>query len=130
MLVQKNYITIWKASGDKNSCSLSKFNHLILGIPNQSQEKLYIIQNLFFFKFLWNKSPDKVKRNKITQEYKFGGLKMIDITTFSLSLKSTWLRRLSTMNNKFSHLVESSCQALKHIYKYSTDYIKIRMQQD
>ena len=108
--------------------ALAKFNHLFLGIPNPSHAKLDIIQNLFF-KFLWNNSPDRVKRHTIKQDHKFGGLKMIDIKSFSLSLKATWLRRLSKMNNKFSHLVESTCSEIKHIYKYNTDYIKQKLNQ-
>ena len=111
------------------SLALSKFNHLILGLPNPSQEQFNTIQNLFF-KFLWNKSPDKVKRTIVTQDYKFGGLKMIDVKTFCISMKATWLRKLSNMNNKFSHLVESTCPLLKNIYKYSTDYIKTKLHQD
>ena len=103
--------------------ALAKLNHLIMGIPNPPQAKINAIQNLFY-KFLWNNSNDKVKREIIIQEYKFGGLKMIDIQTFMSSLKLTWLKRLQTMNDKFSHLVESVCPALKHIYKYGTDYIK------
>ena len=102
--------------------ALAKINHLILGIPNPPKSTINAIQNMFY-KFLWNKSPDKVKRSIITQEYKYGGLKMIDLETFMVSLKSTWIRRLLSMKNKFSHLVESSCPAFKHFLKYGSSYI-------
>ena len=83
-----------------------------------------------FYKFLWNNANDKIKRTVVIQDYEFGGLKMIDIKTFMHSLKCTWLRRLSNMNNKFSHMVESTCPTLKSIYKYSSDYIKMQLHQD
>ena len=109
--------------------ALAKLNHLFLGIPNPSEGKLDTIQKLFF-KFLWSNSNDKVKRSIMTQEYKFGGLKMIDVRNFSISLKATWLRKLSCMNNKLSHLVNCTCHAFKNIYKFGTDYIKTQMRQD
>lgn len=109
--------------------ALSKLNHLILGIPNPSIEKINLIQTMFF-KFLWNNSNDKVKRNVITQDYKFGGLKMVDLKMFMYSLKATWLRRLANMNNKFSNMVEFTCRPMKDLYKYGNDYIKQQMKRD
>ena len=106
--------------------ALAKLNHLILGIPNPSKEKIKLIQSLFF-KFLWNINNDKVKRSIITQDYNAGGLKMIDLQTFIHSLKLTWLRRISEMNNKFSHLVESLCPVIKTMYKFGSDYLKVRL---
>ena len=111
--------------------ALSKLNHLILGIPNPSQEKINIIQNMFY-KYLWNNSNDKIKRSVITQEYKYGGLKMIDLKSFMISLKATWLRRLINLDNndKFTNMVESACPTIKHIHKYSTDYIRNKVREE
>ena len=106
--------------------ALAKLNHLILSIPNPSQEKINSIQNLFF-KFLWKNSNDKVKRTVITQDYNSGGLKMVDLSLFINSLKATWFRRLLSMNNKFSKLVEYTCPFIKNIGKYGADYIKINL---
>ena len=76
-----------------------------------------------FYKYLWNNANDKIKRSVITQEYKYGGLKMIDLKYFMISLKATWLRRLISLDNndKFTNVVESACPTMKHIHKYSTD---------
>lgn len=109
--------------------ALAKLNHLFLGIPNPSQDKLVTIQTMFY-NFLWNNSRDKVKRSILTQEHKNGGLKMISVQEFSLSLKATWIRRIRSMNNKFSNLTMFVCPALRHMYKYGTDYIKRQLQQD
>lgn len=109
--------------------ALAKLNHLILGIPNPPQEEINKIQNLCY-KFIWNNSNDRVKRSTLTQSYKYGGLKMIDINLFMNSLKLTWLRRLLTMDNKCSHLAEIVCPSLKLICIFGNDYIKRKLQDD
>ena len=37
------------------------------------------------FEFLWNKKPDKIKRNLISKNYEDGGLKMLDIDKFLIA---------------------------------------------
>ena len=49
---------------------------------------------LKMFPFLWNNKPDKISRNQIIQDYKYGGLRMIDIESFIDGLKSTWVKRI------------------------------------
>ena len=48
--------------------------------------------NKLFFSFLWNGKGDKIKRDKIN-DYSNGGLEMIDIQSFSKSLKATWIKK-------------------------------------
>ena len=50
--------------------------------------------NSMFFNFIWNGKKDKVKRNIMTQNYEKGGLKMIKLDTFILSMKLTWIKRI------------------------------------
>ena len=64
--------------------ALSKLNHLIMSIPNPPLEKINLIQNLFSNTYTYR---DKVKRNFGSQEYKLGGLKMVDIKCFMNSLR-------------------------------------------
>ena len=52
------------------------------------------------FEFLWDKKPDKIKRQIISQKYENGGLKMIDIYKFINSLKTSWIKRILDDNNK------------------------------
>ena len=47
------------------------------------------------FKFIWNGKPDKVKRNTMIEDFEKGGLKMIDIESYFISLKATWVSRLT-----------------------------------
>ena len=49
--------------------------------------------NKLFFSFLWNGKGDKIKRYIIKNDYSNGGLKMIDVQSFSKSLKATWIKK-------------------------------------
>ena len=72
---------------------LSKLNHLFTSLPNPPlsfMEKL----NTIFYRFIWDKKPDKIKRIVLIQDYLDGGLKMINTDWHIRSLKSTWIRRL------------------------------------
>jgi hypothetical protein len=42
------------------------------------------------FKFIWNGKPDKVKGNTLIGDFEKGGLKMIDIESYFISLKASW----------------------------------------
>lgn len=45
------------------------------------------------FKFLWG-SNDKIKRSRVVQELKYGGLNMVDVNILFMSLKAVWISRL------------------------------------
>jgi len=47
------------------------------------------------FKFIWNGKPDKVKRNTLIGDFEKGRLKMIDIESYFISLKESWVSRLT-----------------------------------
>ena len=53
------------------------------------------------FKFIWNGKPDKVKRNTLIGDFEKGGLKMIDIESYFIALKASWVSRLT--DSKFSN---------------------------
>ena len=46
-------------------------------------------------KFIWNGKPDKLKRNTLLGDFEKGGLKMIDIESYFISLKASWIGRLA-----------------------------------
>ena len=48
------------------------------------------------YKFIWNGKPEKVKRNLIINSYERGGLQMIDIKSYFIALKASWVSRLVT----------------------------------
>ena len=47
-----------------------------------------------FFKFLWSRKPDKIKRSTTCLDYMSGGIKMIDIFSFEKALKVNWIKRI------------------------------------
>ncbi|KAL9982000.1 hypothetical protein ACROYT_G010777 [Oculina patagonica] len=61
--------------------------------PLPSNEKVIKEVNKLFFSFLWNGKPDRIKRNVIINDYPSGGLRMIDIESFSKSLKASWVKK-------------------------------------
>ena len=62
-------------------------------------EKIIHEINTLFYSFVWNGKGDKIKRNVMINDYAEGGLKMIDIQSFSKALKATWIRKyLDTTN--------------------------------
>ena len=48
----------------------------------------------FIFSFIWNKKPDKIKRNIMCQDYTNGGLRALDPDMLFKSLWLTWISRL------------------------------------
>jgi len=58
-------------------------------------EKIKQIQE----KFLWDKKRPKIKYNTLKSDYKYGGLKSIDITAKFESLNLSWVKRLLYLNH-------------------------------
>ena len=48
------------------------------------------------FTSIWNGKSDKVKRNIIIDSYEWGGLHMVDIKSYFIALKASWVSRLVT----------------------------------
>jgi len=47
------------------------------------------------FRYIRNGKPDKVKRNTLIGDFEKGRLKMIDIESYFISLKESWVSRLT-----------------------------------
>ena len=45
------------------------------------------------FKFMWSNKHDKVKRTTVVGKLENGGLKMIDIQSYFMSLKASWVSK-------------------------------------
>lgn len=56
--------------------------------------------NDLLFKFLWDGKGDKIKRTVMTNDYKDGGAKMLDIRAFNRALKATWITKYLDNSNK------------------------------
>ena len=49
---------------------------------------------------MWN-GPEKIKRNIATQDHDRGGLRMINVENFIISLKLSWIRRIVLQYQKW-----------------------------
>ena len=67
--------------------------------PLPANQQVIKAINKLFYNFLWNGIGDKRKRDVIINNYENGGLKMIDIESFSKALKTTWVKTFLDRNN-------------------------------
>ena len=60
-----------------------------------------ILQNiqLEIFKFIWYAKPDKIKWSVLCQDYKNGGLRLINLENFITALKAGWMKRIFDEQN-------------------------------
>ena len=63
------------------SLLISKLAHVLTSLPDPSEGTIKKLNGVLF-RFLWNGGPDKIKRSTLVQNYKDGGLKMIEIRSF------------------------------------------------
>ncbi|KAL9962757.1 hypothetical protein ACROYT_G031895 [Oculina patagonica] len=52
------------------------------------------------YNFLWDGRGDKIKRSVMLNEYKDGGLKMLDIQSFNCALKAKWVQKYLDDSNQ------------------------------
>lgn len=87
---------------------LPKLSHLIMGFSNPSEETITVtVLKLYVTNFYGIMGQIKEKSNDITQPYKKGGLRMLDIDkNFYKYSKNTWLRKMFARDSKYCNLVK------------------------
>ena len=66
----------------------------------------------------------KIKKNTIIQDYRYGGLKMIDNQEFICALKSSWIKRLLHSDAKWTKLIEIIFKIdMRDLWKKGLDFI-------
>lgn len=75
-----------------------------------------------FFQFIWNNGPEKIKREILYQSKNNGGLAMMNILTFSYSLKISWIRRLFNFNSKWKDIAIKTFNKLYNLANYGSDF--------
>ena len=83
---------------------LSMLSHVALIIPNPSKRMFKQIENIFF-KFIWNKKSEKIRRDDAKLPEKLGGLNVPDIENFWLSFKFSWFRRLCSTQSFWPNII-------------------------
>ena len=69
---------------------LYQFSVLCIKTPKTFFDSL----NKLFFKFIWNRGNDRVKRKIVCTDYSMGGLRMVDPYTFALAQRMVWVNHL------------------------------------
>lgn len=104
------------------SLIVSKIVHLLISLPKPSDRIIKNIQNLLY-QFLWDGKPDKIKRTTVITPKSRGGLGMLDIESFIISLKTTWVRRLFNSDAKWKTVTLHLIPQLSYLDKLGTDFI-------
>ena len=73
------------------SLAASQLVYVLSPLPS-SQPYLKQIHQILY-NFLWDGKGDKIKRSVMLNEYKDGGLKMLDIQSFNCALKTKWVQK-------------------------------------
>ena len=85
---------------------LPLFTNLFTTLPDP--DKLFFKKlNTMFYKFIWYGKRDKIKRSMLMNDYKNGGLKMIDPKSFCRYLKVIWIKRLVSSNGLWQNLIKT-----------------------
>ena len=66
----------------------------------QSKESIIREVNNLFYDFLWDRKSDKIKRKVMINDFKDGGLGMLDIESFNKALKCSWIKKYLDDENK------------------------------
>jgi len=72
------------------SLALSQIIHLLSVLPLPFEHKKEI--ESMCFEYLWSGKPHKVKKSVIIQDYKAGGIKMVDIDAMNQTQKLKWIK--------------------------------------
>ena len=76
----------------------SIITHILLSLPSPSQTFINEYDSLVK-DFLWDGKPSKYRKEILEYPYNLGGLQLHNLQRFSLSLKTTWLRRIVTSDS-------------------------------
>ena len=75
------------------SLILSKIIHILQSLPSPGTETLNTLDKMNF-DFIWKGKRHEVNKKNLCLDWEHGGLNMINLKEFDMSLKITWLRKL------------------------------------
>lgn len=72
----------------------------------RTPREIITTMNKDIFEFFWNAKCDKIKRAVVILEYQKGGLKMLDMNKFIMSLKCSWIKRLIVGHSSWTSILK------------------------
>ena len=76
-----------------NSLIVSQFTNLFQVLPNPSKSFFDLYEKKIFY-FIWNGGPERVSRKTIYNSIDNGGLNLINLYAFALTIKASWMPKL------------------------------------
>ena len=103
---------------------LPKLNHLFISLPNPKHNVNSMLTKELF-KFIWGSQCDKVKRSIVTQKYTSGGLHMVNLNNFLISLKCSWIKRLISGEQDWINIFESiyGCNVIRYLFDFGDEFV-------
>ena len=103
----KNSIAFWKRRkltpfgkiAVVKSILVPTLTHLFLSLPSPTKEYIKRISDNLF-NFVWDGACNRIKKTVLIKNYEDGGLKMLDLYNYNLSMKIKWLKNLVSEGNK------------------------------
>ena len=89
------------------SLILSKIIHVLQALPTPPLEYLKQIETMLI-NFIWRNKRHEVSKKIICQTYEMGGLNMVNIVEFDLSLKLTWIRKLLNNDSEWEEIAKEN----------------------
>ena len=111
----KNKLNMWKSRKLSIKGKITILRSQIIPIILYTAAVLYTPQNIMeeidslFFSFIWPYKKHHVKKKVLVQRIECGGLKMPDIASMIKACKLTWIKRLLTKENNFTHFAKLNC---------------------
>ena len=81
----------------------------ILKVPEEVKNEIKTV----IFQYLWGGKRDKIKRSHVINETLEGGLNMIDVDSFLISLKAVWVPKLIAFEGKWTARFSLACARQK-----------------
>ena len=106
------------------SLGLSKLSHVALVIPNPTKAMIKRVESIFF-KFIWGKGSEKVRREDCKLPVKSGGLGMPDLVHFWTAFKFSWLRRLLETEAFWPKILMQEISTILNINLLPCDLLKL-----
>ena len=100
------------------SLALSKLTHLSLILPECNDAFAQSLEKIFY-NFIWDNKPDKINRETSKVNESKGGLNMVSVKEFWMSLKISWLRRFSKAKSFWKQIL------ITELYKINVEYEQI-----
>ena len=97
-----------------------------MNLPDPEESFLKELNKLLY-NFLWNGKNDQIRRSGVCQAYEVGGLKMVDIKSFSAALKISWLKRI-LHDVKLSKNLQAMCPLIQSVKQRGGEFANIIMQ--